>query len=115
MSDNSFEDVLNLTRQVIERFKKIEGKNWGVEGSMIELSKQVGELSRLVMMKEQYYPIDRDQYDPTYASSKSKIADELSDIFFIVIRLADLYDIDLERAHLEALEEAGEYLNTKDV
>jgi len=45
--------------EVIKRFEKIEGKSWKVEGSMIELSKQVGDLAKLVMVYEKYYFSDR--------------------------------------------------------
>ena len=80
---------------------------------MIELGKQVGQLSALVMMQEKYYPLDRDQDDPSYITDKDKIADELSDLLFMTIRIADIYGIDLEKAHLKALETAENYIDSK--
>jgi NTP pyrophosphatase (non-canonical NTP hydrolase) len=65
--------------------------------------KQVGELSKLVMVTEGYYMAGRDNL-PEYQSSKEKIGDELSDIFFMTIRLADHYGIDLEEVHLRELD-----------
>jgi NTP pyrophosphatase (non-canonical NTP hydrolase) len=109
----TFEELVNKTRETIKHFEKIEGKPWGVEGSMIELSKQVGQLSSLVMMQEQYYPKDRDKDDPQYISNKDKIGDELSDLLFMIIRIADLYKINLEEAHIKALNEAEKYIEQK--
>ena len=114
-NSQSFQEAIKLALDIVERFEKIEGKKWGVDGSMIELSKQVGQLSALVMMQEGYYPTDRDQDHPQYKVSKELIADELADILFMIIRIAKLYDIDLEKAHLDALKEADEYLKSKGV
>lgn len=115
MQAKTFQETVEATRDVIKRFEQIEGKPWGVNGAMIELMKQVGQLSALVMMQEEYYPLDRDKDDAQYAVSKEKIADELSDLLFMTIRIADVYDIDLEEAHLKALGEAGDYLDSKSV
>ncbi|HEU5367461.1 MAG TPA: hypothetical protein VFU69_03315 [Ktedonobacterales bacterium] len=68
---------------------------------MIELMKQVGDLSRHIMMAERYYLPDRAD-DPTYATTNDGIADELADILYCLIRVADHYQIDLEQAHLQA-------------
>lgn len=113
MTQKTFQEAVDQARKIIKRFEKIEGKPWKVEGSMIELQKQLGQLSALVMMQEQYYPLDRDKDNPQYQTSKAKIGDELADILFMIIRIADLYEIDLEKAHYDALEEAGNYLKSK--
>jgi predicted house-cleaning noncanonical NTP pyrophosphatase (MazG superfamily) len=115
MQSQSFLEIINKTRTIIKRFEKIEGKKWGIDGSMIELSKQIGQLSALVMMQENYYPKDRDLDDSQYEVSKEKIGDELSDILFMIIRIADLYGIDLENVHNKALREASAYLDSKKV
>jgi NTP pyrophosphatase (non-canonical NTP hydrolase) len=115
MDEKSFQKVVEKTRKVIKRFEKIEGKPWGINGAMIELMKQVGQLSTLVMMQEQYYPTDRDKDDPQYQVSKEKIADELSDLLFMTIRIADVYGIDLEDSHIKALKSAEDYLSSKGV
>ena len=113
MAKNSFEEAIKKTREIIRRFEKIEGKKWGVEGSMIELIKQIGDLSALVMAQEGYYPKNRGLDNPKYLVTKEKIGDELADLLFILIRLADLYGIDLEKAHYKALTCAGNYLSSK--
>jgi len=78
MVDQTFKDAIDETRKSISRFQKIEGKEWGVEGAVIELAKQVGELSALIMNQEGYYFSGRDKLSDKYASSQDSIADELA-------------------------------------
>jgi NTP pyrophosphatase (non-canonical NTP hydrolase) len=114
MSDITFKELIQKTNEVIRAFEKVEQRPWGIEGSMIELSKQVGELSKNVMMLEHYYLTDRDN-NPNYSkASKDEIGNELSDILFMIIRIANHYHIDLERAHLKELDIAQESLKKID-
>ena len=53
--DMSFNEAVNLYHDVIRRFEKIEKRPWGVEGAVMELTKQAGELAKYVMQKENYY------------------------------------------------------------
>lgn len=80
MSKQSLQDTITQIQTNIKRFEKIEGKSWGIEGAVIELAKQVGQLSALVMNKEGYYFEDRDKADTKYISTNDKIGDELADI-----------------------------------
>lgn len=82
---------------------------------MIELSKQVGDLAALVMVREKYYFRDKAKENSKYFSPKEKIADELSDLLFMVIRISEYYKIDLEEAHLEALDSAYRDLKSRGV
>ncbi len=109
----SFEEAIKVTEDIIERFEKIEGRKWGAEGSLIEIQKQVGELSKLIMVYEKYYFSDRDKTDKQYESNKEKIADELADIFYAVIRLAKHYGIDLEKAHVKARKTEDDFLKSR--
>lgn len=111
----TFKDAFDLAKNIIKRFEKIEGKPWKIDGSMIELSKQVGDLSKLVMSYEGYYPKDRGKKDKQYLATKEKIADELADLLFMVIRIADYYEIDLEKAHIEARIGEDKYLKSYGV
>lgn len=113
MEQISFQEVVKLTEGLIQRFEKIEGRPWNAEGVFIELSKQVGELARCMMMYERYYYQGRDVQNPVYAASVDKIGDELSDILWAVMRLARHYQIDLLSAHLTACAEADESLKKK--
>ena len=113
MSDFTFKEVVEKTNEVIKAFQKAEQRDWGIEGNMIELMKQVGDLSKNVMIFEKYY-ITKKTNDPSYnKDSKDEIGDELSDIFFMLIRIANHYKIDLEKAHMKALKNALTYIKEK--
>ncbi|MFA5022305.1 MAG: hypothetical protein WC508_04470 [Patescibacteria group bacterium] len=104
MPDLTFKELVHKTTDVIEAFQKVEQRQWGIEGNMIELIKQVGELGKNVMMLENYYLADR-KNNPSYnLASKAEIGNELSDILFMIIRIANHYGVDLEKAHLKELD-----------
>lgn len=106
-----FQAAIDLYLDIIRRFEKIEGKPWGAEGAMMELTKQVGELSKNVMMREGYYFFDAADKD----NLKKKIGNELADVLGQIIRIADHYDIDLLAAHVDARREEAALLTQKGV
>jgi NTP pyrophosphatase (non-canonical NTP hydrolase) len=108
----TFKEIVDESVAVIRAFEEVEKKPWGVEGATIELAKQVGELAKHIMMFEGYYLKGRDEV-PEYRTSKGHIADELSDIFFMVIRIADHYGISLEEEHLKQLDTAMRHPHMK--
>ena len=107
----TFREAIELYRDVYKRFEKVEYKHWGINGAMIELSKQVGDLSKWVMVKEQYYAMDGKIPD----NINEHIGDELVDIFGQIIRIADYYGIDLEQAHYKARDSERECLKNMGV
>lgn len=116
MTQQSFDDAINDIRKTVSRFQKIEGKPWGVEGAVIELVKQVGQLSALVMNREGYYFSDREKLDQKqYTATDDKIADELADIMFAVVRIADHYGIDLVATNIKTRQDEDRFLKTKNV
>jgi len=115
MTQQTFEDAINDIRRTVTRFQKIEGKPWGVEGAVIELSKQVGQLAALVMNREGYYFSGREELDASYTSTNEKIADELADIMFAVVRIADHYGIDLVATNRKTRRDEDAFLKTKNV
>lgn len=115
MTDQNFEDTINDIRKSISRFQKIEGKPWGIEGAVIELAKQVGQLSALVMNREGYYYAEREKESDSYKASNDNIADELADIMFAVVRIADHYGIDLVATNVRTRKLEDEFLKTKNV
>jgi NTP pyrophosphatase (non-canonical NTP hydrolase) len=98
----TFQEAIQLYRDIYKRFEKVEGKPWGIDGATIELAKQVGDLAKLIMLKEGYYADCAKKPD----NLDEKIGDELADIFGQIIRIADYCEIDLEKAHQQA--RAGE-------
>ena len=77
---------------------------------MIELSKQVGELAKQVMIKERYYALEGDVGDVDRC-----LGNEMADVIAQVMRLADFYKIDLEKAFIEAREDEDSYLKSRGV
>jgi NTP pyrophosphatase (non-canonical NTP hydrolase) len=109
MQRYTFRDLVDMTRTVIRAFEAAEQRPWTIEATMIELMKQAGDLARRVMTAEHYYLPDREQ-DPAYRTTTDDIGDELADILYCVIRIAEHYYIDLEQVHLQARRNELRYL-----
>nr|WP_296441371.1 MazG-like family protein [uncultured Acetatifactor sp.] len=77
---------------------------------MIELSKQVGELAKQVMIKERYYPLEGD-----VDAVDTRLGDEMAEVIAQVMRLADFCHIDLEKAFMEARADEDRYLKSRGV
>lgn len=106
----TFVEMEEMYKEVVRRFNKIELKEWNAEGAMIELSKQVGELAKQVMIKEKYYALENDVCDVD-----ESLGNEMADVIAQVMRLADFYKIDLERAFIDAREDEDRYLKSRGV
>jgi NTP pyrophosphatase (non-canonical NTP hydrolase) len=105
----TFQELISITRKVIAAFDQVEQRPWTVEVSLIELMKQVGDLSKRVLTAEHYYLPDRSTR-PDYLTSVEDIGDELADILYCLIRIADHYHIDLEAAHVNARRQEMRYM-----
>lgn len=106
----TFKEMEEMYKEVVKRFNKIELQEWRAEGAMIELSKQVGELAKQVMVKERYYALEVDVNDVD-----ERLGNEMADVIAQVMRLADYYKIDLEKAFIEAREDEDRYLKSRGV
>lgn len=106
----TFNEMENMYREIVKRFNKIELQPWNAEGAMIELMKQVGELSKQVMIKEKYYALTGEVTDVD-----ERLGNEMADVIAQVMRLADYYKIDLEKAFIEARRDEDGYLKSRGV
>lgn len=106
----TFAEMEEMYKEVVKRFNQIELQAWNAEGAMIELSKQVGELAKQVMIKERYYALEGDVDDVD-----ERLGNEMADVIAQVMRLADFYQIDLEKAFIAAREDEDRYLKTRGV
>ncbi|SFR80243.1 radical SAM protein [Anaeromicropila populeti] len=97
----SFQELVDLSRKVAKQFDQVELRPWTIETMLLELTKQVGDLTKYFMTFENYYLGDR-KLHPNYRASKDSIGNELADIMHAVIRIADYYQIDLEDAFQKA-------------
>ena len=106
----TFAEMEDIYKEIFKRFNKIELQEWKAEGAMIELSKQVGELAKQVMIKERYYALEGDVPDVD-----KHLGNEMADVIAQIMRLADYYKIDLENAFIEAREDEDRYLKSRGV
>jgi len=110
MQKMTFEEMQNLYGSIVKRFNKIELNEWKAEGAMIELTKQVGELAKQVMIKEKYYALTEDATDVD-----ERLGNEMADVIAQVMRLSDYYGIDLQKAFMAAREDEDRYLKSRGV
>ncbi len=94
-------ELVRISEQVHGEFQRIENRTWTVETTVIELMKQVGDLSRRFLTYEGYYLADRSQH-PAYQTDVENIGNELADILHSVFLLSAHYGVDLERAVVTA-------------
>ncbi len=103
MASLTFDEIKEKTLKLHSEFAKHEKKPWGPEACVMELQKQLGELAKYVMSIENYYIKHRDKLEE-YKTTKEKLGDEMSDILFILIRLANHYGVDLEKEYLNQID-----------
>lgn len=106
----TFAEMEDMYKDITKRFSKIELQEWKAEGAMIELTKQVGELAKQVMIKERYYALEGEVLD-----TDERLGNEMADVIAQIIRLAAFYKIDLEKAFIKAREDEDRYLKSRGV
>lgn len=95
-------DRASKVRELYAKYEKLQyGRSWTREEIMLGFVGDVGDLAKLALANEGVRHID---------DSQSKIAHELSDRLWSIIVLAELYDIDLEAAFLQTMDELESYL-----
>ena len=112
----TLKEAINLAEDRINRVAKLELRPWNIEGCFIELSKQAGDLAKLIMTYEEYYALSPDQVTPQYKDRlKDEIGDELADLLYVIIRIAKHYDVDLLEAHVKARQKEDTFLTANGV
>src|SRR6266705_5750215 len=86
--ERTFQELIDITRKVIHAFEHVEQRPWTIEVTMIELMKQIGDLSKHIMMMEKYYLPDR-ATDPAYMTTTDDSSDELADVLYCLIRIEE--------------------------
>ena len=109
----TFDEIVKLNQELIAKFKKVEQKPWSAEANLVELTKQVGALSKYVMVYEKYY--FKSERDKNHKRTELEdISDQLADIFFCLVRIGDHYKIDLEESVLRMVDQTNEMLKKID-
>lgn len=90
-------------RQYYAEFKtNRHGRSWTREEVMLGFMGDVGDLAKLILANEGVRKIDE---------AEDKLAHELADCLWSVIVLADLYNVDLEEAFVDTMQELEDKLD----
>jgi NTP pyrophosphatase (non-canonical NTP hydrolase) len=93
--------AMEIRQQYAEYETKRYGRAWTREEIVLGFVGDVGDLTKLVVAQEGVRDI---------SDSDAKLAHELSDCLWSVLVLAQMYDIDLERAFVETMDQLEEHL-----
>jgi len=104
----SLEEIKKSSRSLFDRFKEVEPKRWTIEGSVMELATEVGDLTEIILRKEYYK-------QNIYEDLDYQIRDEISDVLFVLMRIADYYQINLDDAYKEMEKLVDERLKSRGV
>lgn len=81
----------------------LEEKNWTPKtkeertAAMIHLMEEIGEFAREILYKEH----GRDEITPRDIDVNDSLSEELADVFYMVLKMAIIYEVDLEKAFLD--------------
>jgi len=91
----TIEDLVQETMRLRERFQRQEKREWTIEVMATELMAEVGTLADCIMIKE--------GYRKSRTGELVNFADELADVLFVVVLIAQHYGIEIEGAYLSML------------
>jgi NTP pyrophosphatase (non-canonical NTP hydrolase) len=89
-------DMVERTREVTALFDEVVPRTWGIEAMMVELVGEVGTLADEIMLQE--------GYRRTRSADRLRLEDEVVDVLFMLVRVADYYGIDLDEAYVTMLD-----------
>ncbi len=83
--------MVEMTQEITALFDKEVPRQWSIEAMMTELVAEVGTLADSIMIKEGYRHLR--------GENELDLEDDVVDILFMLIRIADFYHIDLDQAY----------------
>jgi len=95
---NDFQKIIERAVEIKKKYEKIEPKKWEVEQAFMGMTKDMGELSKLLMVKGGY----RDDF---LKNIKTELGHELADMLYSIIIIADKTGIDLEKSFWRTMRE----------
>jgi NTP pyrophosphatase (non-canonical NTP hydrolase) len=98
-------EMILMTRRVTRLFDKLVDE-WQPSVMVTELVGEVGTLADSIMIREGHRP-------PRESSDTIDLEDDVVDVLFMLIRIADHYDIDLEQAYKNMILETREKLEQR--
>jgi NTP pyrophosphatase (non-canonical NTP hydrolase) len=96
--------LIEMTRETTGLFDKAVGK-WDISVMVTELMGEVGTLADSVMIREGYRPARNGE--------PIDLEDDIVDVMFMLMRIADHYDIDVESAYQEMIEKTQRKLKDR--
>ena len=102
---NLVERALEVRKHYAEFETQQYGREWSREDIMLGFLGDVGDLAKLVLAKEGVRNIEE---------ADSKMAHELADCLWSIIVLADKYNVDLEEAFLDTMQNLEDHLKSDE-
>jgi len=104
-----FKQLLQRAIEIRSQYSELEKKKYGREWTSEQIAAgfvgDVGDLMKLIMAKSGIRKID---------DVDEKLAHELADCLWSILILADNYDVDLENAFLQTMDELEEKIYQND-
>jgi NTP pyrophosphatase (non-canonical NTP hydrolase) len=97
-------DMMAMTRETTRLFDKAVGP-WDMSVMVTELVGEVGTLADSIMIKEKHRPARNGE--------EIDLEDDIVDVMFMLIRIADHYNIDVESAYEEMIEKTQRKLKDR--
>lgn len=104
--ENNFQKIIKRALEIKTKYDKIEPKKWGVKQDFMGLIKDIGDLSKILMVYEGY----RDDFDK---DTKKALEHELIDVLWSVIVIANKTDIDLEKSFYKTMNNLDKKITEK--
>lgn len=97
-------EMVRITRDVIHRFDEAVGE-WDISVMVTELVGEVGTLADSIMIKEGHRPSRNEE--------SIDLEDDIADVMFMLIRIADKYEIDIEQAYKDMIRQTHRKLDSQ--
>jgi NTP pyrophosphatase (non-canonical NTP hydrolase) len=97
-------DMVYMTREITRLFDQDVGE-WNISVMLTELISEIGTLADSIMIKEGYRKPRNDE--------PIDLEDDIVDVMFMLIRIADHYHINLEEAYNNMIYHTREKLQTR--
>ena len=97
-------EMIEMTRDITRLFDEAVGP-WDVSVMVTELVGEVGTLADSIMIQE--------GHRPSRNGGRVDLEDDIVDIMFMLIRIADHYDIDIENAYEKMIKQTRRKLEDR--
>lgn len=102
--ENNFQKMLDRAVDIRNKYSKTDPKQWQIEQVFMGMIKDVGNLSKLLMINSGYR-------NDIQGDVKEKIKHELSDVLFSIFVLSEKLNVDLEKSFWETMNEIEKKIN----